>query len=220
MIRISNAFRIAVTIFIVTSFILAIDSISVAAPEYIMLPNPDINGGKPIMETLSQRKSGRDYKADKLSNRVISNLLWAAFGVNRPESGKRTAPSAMNRQEVDIYVATEKGLFLYDFTQHALLILSENDIRGVVGTQDFVKNAPLCLIYVADFERMDGGIEDKIFYSAIDTGYISQNVYLFCSSEGLSTVAVGWVDKAALAKAMELRNTQSIIITQPVGYPQ
>lgn len=196
------------------------NSISLSAiPEYVELPDPQVTGGKPLMEALYERSSGRDYKSDDIPHQVMSNLLWSAFGVNRPESGKRTAPSAMNKQEIDIYVATKNSLFLYDFTQHALRVISEKDIRRFAGTQDFVQKAPLCLIYVADFERMSGSIEEKTFYSAIDTGYISQNVYLFCSSEGLSTVAVGWIDKPALAKAMELRDTQKIILVQPVGYP-
>ena len=152
---------------------------------------------------------------------VLSNMLWAACGVNRPESGKRTAPSAVNWQEIDTYVATADGLYLYDAKAHILKPVLAGDIRAATGRQTFVKDAPVNLIFVADFSRMGKATtEDKVFYSATDTGFISQNVYLYCASEGLATVVRGAVDKEKLAKVMKLRPDQKVILAQSVGYPK
>jgi SagB-type dehydrogenase family enzyme len=188
--------------------------------EPIQLMQPQLDRGKLLMEALGQRKSTREFSAQELPLDVISNLLWAASGVNRPQSGKRTAPTAANRQEIDIYLAMEKGLFLYDPTLNILSPIMAKDIRKDVGFQDFTQVAPVNLIYVADFSRMSGDEDNKIFYSATDTGFISQNVYLFCASEGLVTVVLGWVDKPALSTIMGLKESQRVILTQPVGYPK
>ena len=148
-------------------------------------------------------------------------MLWAAFGVNRPDSGKRTAPSAMNWQEIDIYVATVDGLYLYDAKRHALKPVLAEDIRALTGGQPFVREAPVNLVYVADFSRMGKAkADDKLFYSAADTGFISQNVYLYCASEGLATVVRGSIDRPDLAKVMRLRPDQRVVLAQSVGYPQ
>jgi SagB-type dehydrogenase family enzyme len=184
----------------------------------IKLPEPQKDGGIPLMKALSLRKSARTFSDKKLSPQVISNLLWAAFGINR-EDGKRTAPSARNWQDVDIYVAMDSGLYLYDAKSNTLLLKLSKDIREVVGVQDFTQTAPVCLIYVSDFSKMQGKDSDKVFYSATDTGFISQNVYLFCASEKLNTVVLGWVNKPELRKAMKLSKDKHIILTQPVGYP-
>jgi len=186
----------------------------------IALSSPDITAGKPLMTALSERKTTRSFSSRDLSIDVISNLLWAAFGVNRPESGKRTAPSAMNRQEIDIYVAMKSGLYLYNARENRLDSIRAKDIREYAGTQEFTQKASVDIIYVADFSKMAGDENTKMFYSAVDTGFISQNVYLFCASEGLSTVILGWVDKPALEKIMNLRPDQKVILTQPVGYPE
>ena len=148
-------------------------------------------------------------------------MLWAAFGINRKDSGKHTAPSAVNWQEIDIYAATADGLYIYDAKEHMLKPVLAEDIRAATGKQAFVKDVPVNLIYVADFSRMGKiKLENKIFYSAADTGFISQNVYLFCASEGLATVVRGAVDKPALEKAMKLGPDQRVILTQSVGYPK
>ena len=136
-------------------------------------------------------------------------------------SGKRTAPSAMNWQEIDIYVATADGVFLYDAKEHHLKTIVTNDIRVLTGTQDFVKTAPVNLVFVADYAKMGTAKkEQKTFLAAADTGFISQNVYLFCTSEGLSTVVRALVDKENLAKQISLRADQKIILAQSVGYPK
>jgi len=186
----------------------------------VQLPTPQTEGGKPLMQALSQRKTSREFSTKELPDQVLSNMLWAAFGINRPD-GKRTAPSAMNMQETDIYVATAKGLYLYDAKANSLVPVLKEDIRAKTGGQPFVATAPVNLVYVADLSKMGrASDEDKAFYSATDTGFISQNVYLFCASEGLATVVRGYVDRGPLAKAMNLRPDQKIILAQTVGYPQ
>jgi len=148
-------------------------------------------------------------------------MLWAGFGVNRPESGKRTAPSAMNWQEIDIFVATADGLYLFDAKAHTLKPVLAEDIRAMTGLQPFVQEAPVNLIYVADFSRMGTATDDqKVFYSAAATGFISQNVYLYCASEGLATVVRGLIDRPALEKVMRLRPDQRVTLAQSVGYPK
>jgi nitroreductase len=187
----------------------------------IQLPQPQTDGRKPLMQALKERKSSRAFSTEKLPPQVMGNLLWAAFGVNRPESGHRTAPSAMNRQEIDIYIATADGLFLYDAKGHTLQPVLAQDIRAETGRQPFVKDAPVNLVYVADYAKM-GKMpdENKSVWSAAGAGFISQNVYLYCASEGLATVVRGMVDGPALAKTMKLRPDQKIILAQTVGYPK
>jgi len=182
------------------------------------LPQPQTDGGRPLMQVLKDRKTSRDFAADKLSPQILSNLLWAAFGVNRPD-GRRTAPSAMNRQEMDVYVATVDGLFLHDAKGNRLEAVLAQDVRAATGTQSFAATAPLDLVYVADLSKAGSG-PDADLYTAADTGFIAQNVYLFCASEGLATVVRGSIDRAALAKAMKLRPEQKIILAQTVGYPK
>jgi nitroreductase len=185
----------------------------------IKLPAVQKEGGKPLMQVLNERKSTREYSTEKLPPQVLSNMLWAAWGINRPD-GRRTAPSAVNWQEVDMYVAMEEGLCLYDAKEHVLNPVLAKDIRAATGRQDFVKDVPVNLIFVADLSKITASDADKVFYSAIDTGFISQNVYLFCASEGLATVVRNLVDKPALSKIMNLRSDQIVVITQSVGYPK
>jgi SagB-type dehydrogenase family enzyme len=186
----------------------------------IKLPTPVMTGGKSLMQSLKERHSTRDFSNRNLSQQVLSNLLWAASGVNRPDSGKRTAPSARDWREIDIYVMLADGTYRYDANEHALLFVSEKDYRADTGTQDFVAQVPLNLVYVANLVRMEGADEEnKQLYSAADTGFIAQNVYLFCASEGLGTVVRGSVDRNRLARKLGLDNHQWIILAQSVGYP-
>jgi SagB-type dehydrogenase family enzyme len=187
----------------------------------IKLSPPNLKGGKSLMQSLQARKSSRDFGAKKLPVEVLSNLLWAACGINRTESGRRTAPSAVNWQEIDVYVATADGLYLYNASEHILRLVIKHDIRELTGKQTFVKTAPINLIYVADYSKMGGGsMEERNFYSAADAAFIAQNVYLYCASEGLATVVRGLIDRDVLAKAMGLRDNQKIILSQTVGYPK
>ncbi|OHB51217.1 MAG: nitroreductase [Planctomycetes bacterium GWF2_41_51] len=198
----------------------AADANSAAEIKSIELPKPVMEGGKPLMEALKDRKSSREFSDEKLSLQVLSNMLWAANGISRPD-GKRTAPSARNKQEIDIYVAMEDGLYLYDAKENKLVGIVTEDIREATGMQPFVKVAPVNLVYVADYDKMgDGASEQKDFYAAIDTGYISQNIYLFCSSEGLATVVRGMVDRDKCKNAMKLKDNKKIILAQTVGYPK
>jgi len=187
----------------------------------IKLPAPQMEGGMPLMQALKERQTIRDYTAEKLSPQILSNLLWAAFGINRPDIGKRTAPSAVNWQEIDIYVFLQEGTYLYDAKANELKPVLAGDNRGATGSQPFVAGAPLNLVFVADYTRMGKSDEaNKTFYSACDTGFISQNVYLYCASAGLGTVVRGYVDKEAVAKLLKLPPEQKVTLAQTVGYPK
>ena len=188
-------------------------------PASIRLPEPQTTGGKPLMEVLKERKTSRAFSSEKLPLKVLSNLLWAAWGVNR-ENGKRTAPSAMNNQEIDVYVAMADGLYRYDASEHTLAAVGQEDIRAATGLQRFVGDAPVNLVFVADYEKTGTmSAEQKAFYSAADAGYISQNVYLYCASEELATVVRGMVDRPACHEAMKLTPNKKIVLAQTVGYP-
>ncbi len=185
------------------------------------LPSPSTGAGGSLMTALKNRKSTRAFSNQPLPQRMLSDLLWAAFGVNRPDTGYRTAPSPMNTQEIEIYVATADGLFLYDAHFHQLVQLASEDIRILCGIQSFVAKAPLNLIYVADFSKLGDREDDKkLLYAAADTGSISQNVYLFCAAYGLGTVVRDWIDRPVLAEKINLRKEQRIILAQTVGYPK
>ena len=174
----------------------------------------------PLMQALAERHTSREFASDPLPLQTLSNLLWAAFGVNRPD-GHRTAPSARNWQETDLYVFLPDGVYLYDAGANLLQPVLAGDHRAAAGKQEFVKDAPLSLVYVADLARMgDAAPEDKALYSAADAGFIAQNVYLFCASEGLSVVVRGMVDREQIAKLLHLRSDQKVILAQTVGYPK
>ena len=186
----------------------------------IQLPPPLKEGGMPLMQALAERHTSREFASDPLPLQTLSNLLWAAFGVNRPD-GHRTAPSARNWQETDLYVFLPDGVYLYDAGANLLQPVLAGDHRAAAGKQEFVKDAPLSLVYVADLARMgDAAPEDKALYSAADAGFIAQNVYLFCASEGLSVVVRGMVDREQIAKLLHLRSDQKVILAQTVGYPK
>jgi SagB-type dehydrogenase family enzyme len=200
-------------VFVVTSF-------AAEQAKVIKLPAPRTDGGKPLMQALKERNSNRNLSSKEISLQVLADLLWAAFGVNRPETGGRTAPSAQNMREIDIYVAKKDGLYLYNASENSLEVILSEDIRSATGNQVFVKDAPLNLVYVADYSKMSRVGNDKDFYAAADCGFIAQNVYLFCASFGLATVVRGWFEPEKLKNAMKLRPDQKIILTQTVGYPQ
>lgn len=204
-----------------TIFLISFSSSAAQEPKEIKLLKPQTEGGLPLMQALKARQSSREFSADKLPLQVLSNLLWAADGVNRADSGKRTAPSAVNWQNIDIYVALAEGLYVYKPVEHVLQGILAQDIRAATGSQDFVKDVPLNFIYVADFSKINRGTDqDKNFYSAAHVGFISQNVYLCCASEGLATVVRGLIDREAMAKLMKLRPDQKVIFAQSVGYPK
>ena len=182
----------------------------------IMLPAPRKDGGKPLMEVLSNRRSLREISDTPLSEQTLSDLLWAAAGVNRPD-GRRTAPSAMNMQEIDIYVYTPKAVYLYIPQEHILRHLLTGDFRAETVRQPFAQQAPVLLLYVANYERMKRlDQQGKDFYGATDTGFISQNVYLFCAQEGLNTVVLGMIDRDAAKNRLGFDGKAQL--GQPVGY--
>ena len=186
----------------------------------ISLPPPRKTGGKPLIEAFALRRSTREYSDRVLPPQVLSDLLWAAFGINRP-SGDRTAPYWRHIMVIDLYAATAEGVWFYDPKGHALLRHSRDDIRAQTGQQDFVGTAPLNLIYVAHGERMrDVSSEDRKLFASVDTGFIGQNVYLFCASEGLATVFRGAVPYKKLEAALHLGPEQFVTFAQTVGYPR
>ena len=183
----------------------------------IVLPTPQTSGGKPLMQVLKERKSVRDFGPELLSRQTLSNLLWAAWGINR-EDGRRTAPSASNRQEIDVYAIMADGAYIYDAKANALKPVVQADMRKYAGTQAYVADAPLNLVYVADTAKLGGDDAPRMATANADTGFISQNVYLFCASEGLGTVVRASVNRADLGKALSLRAEQRITLAQSVGY--
>jgi SagB-type dehydrogenase family enzyme len=186
----------------------------------IKLPPPETEGGMPLMQALKARHSVRELDSKPLPQQVLSNLLWATSGVNRPASGQRTAPSAHGWCEIDVAVTTADGAYRYDPPTHTLIRVATGDIRSLTGVQDFVATAPVNLVYVADLDRMsEASADDKAFYSATDAGFIAQNVYLYCASAGLAAVVRGLVDRDALGAALGLGRHQRIILAQSVGYP-
>ena len=184
------------------------------------LPPARPSGGMPLIDALRLRRSTREYSGHPLEPQVLSDLLWAANGVNRP-TGDRTAPYWRHIMVTDIYAAMADGVWLYEPKTHALLPHGRDDIRAQTGAQDFVGAAPLDLIYVAHGERMTdvGPVERRLFASA-DACFIGQNVYLFCASEGLATVFRGSVDQTKLAATLNLPEEQFVTFAQTVGYPR
>ena len=187
----------------------------------ISLPHPRMQGGKPILDVLKIRSSCRRFRTDPLPVQMMSDLLWAAFGVNRADTHGRTAPSTENWQEIAIYVAKEDGLFLYEPTDHGLVRLLTTDIRTQIGLEPIDGGAPVDLIYVADFSRaIDAPEEEKRMYCVANTAFIAENVYLFCASEGVGTVVRGAINRPLLASAMALGGNQRVILAQSVGFPE
>jgi SagB-type dehydrogenase family enzyme len=224
-----NAMKKMIVAFSILGLCLCLSQYSSSAQgaNVIKLPPPQKDGGMPLMKALNLRKSTRgDFgPAEKLSLQTLSNLLWAADGINRPdekqpEKGHRTAPSAVDWQNIDIYVTTADGLFLYDPIKHELKVLGKEDVRGVAGTQDFVKTAPLNLIYVADLSKatFQGKKMDTAEpWSWAGVGFIAQNVYLYCSSQNLACIIRAMFDANAVTKTLNLRPDQKPILSQTVA---
>lgn len=188
--------------------------------ESVALPAPRLDPGASLADALARRRSVREFADRPLDLAALGDLLWAAFGVNRPESVHRTAPSARNWQEIDIYVVTAEGIRLYDAQSHALRAVASGDHRAATGLQDFVARAPLNLVYVADLTRMaDTSADNRELYAGLDTGVIAQNAHLYCAAAGLGCVVRGLVDREALARVLRLRAGQRVIAAQSVGYP-
>jgi nitroreductase len=196
--------------------------------ETIKLPPPNLEKGIPLMQALAGRKTTREISDRKIPAQELSEILWAANGVNRPKDGKRTSPAAVNKQAVDIYVVLEEGIFLFDAVKNELEPIAKGDFRKSAGMQDFVFIAPLNIVYVfnpAKFNEMPQfaskmSDEDKKIMAAIAAGCMAQNVGLYCASEKLGSTVRAMVDREKLGGVMKLRPEQSIIFAQTVGYPK
>lgn len=185
----------------------------------IQLPEPRRSGGMPLMEALAKRCSGRNFSDRALPLQTLSELLWAAYGFNR--EAKRTAPSSHNRQEAELYVFLREGVFLYDAFNNTLEPVAEGDLRGLTGIQDFVGNCAVNVAIVCDRSKITGktpqGVIETIYS---DTGFISQNIYLYAASEGLISVTRALVDKEALASRLGLGPEKTITLIHSVGYSE
>jgi nitroreductase len=183
----------------------------------LALPAPQKTGGLPLMEALARRTTGKSFDATReLSPQQLANLLWAGFGVNRPD-GRRTAPSASNLQEIEIYVLMKQGAYVYDAASHSLRLVAAEDLRALGGRPE----APVTLIYVADLsKRTSGTVGSKQNVANINSGFISENIYLYCASEGLATGYRGGYDRQALPVKLKLRPEQALVAAQSVGYPK
>lgn len=183
------------------------------------LPPPRKDGGRPLMQALQLRRSTREFAARPLPPQVLSDLLWAAYGVNRA-GGERTAPYWRHIMVIDVYAAMADGVWLYDPQAHVLRPHLGTDVRALTGRQEFAGAAPLNLVYVAHGERMtDVSAEDRRLYASVDAAFAGQNVHLFCASEGLATVFRGALDYARLNQALRLGEGQFVTFAQTVGYP-
>ena len=201
--------------------LMALACVAGAAEAEIKLVKPETTGGKPLMEVNTARKSGRSFAKKALTDQQLSNLLYAANGISR-QDGRRTVPTARNVQDMEVYVALPSGMYLYDAASHSLKLKVAKDLRRYCGKQPFHGKAALVLVYVSDLDKykaMNMTEEQAAFYAPNHAGYISQNVYLYAASAGLSTVVCNMVDKPALSRQMKLRPQYSIILTQPVGVP-
>lgn len=188
--------------------------------EACALPPPLFPQGATLLAALKCRRSTRAFHADPIPVETLSALLWAAAGINRPESGGRTAPSAHDWQEIDVYVVLPEGSFRYDAAAHRLTLVNTEDLRARTGLQDFVGQAPLDLVYVADFARMDGARpEEREFFAGADSGFIAQSAYLACAALGLGSVVRALIDRRTLAPALGLRTSQRIVLAQTIGLP-
>ena len=195
-------------------------SINAQDLQTIKLKEPNKTGGISVLEAFSKRQSVREYADKKLSEQDLSNLIWATIGINRPESEKRTAPTAMNKQEIDLYVCFPEGIYLYNAKEHSLIPVVKGDLYSLIAVkQDFVHKAPVILLLVADISKFDGdNNEQKKSMGALDAGIVSQNISIFCAGTNMATVPRGWMDSDAIKKALNLKDTQYPMLNHPVGY--
>jgi nitroreductase len=191
----------------------------------IVLPAPDKTGGKPLMQVLNERQTTRSFTTDSLTRQQLSDLLWAGWGINRPGQGKRTAPSAMNWQEIDVYVTLQEGSYVYLAESHSLKFINNKDLRKETGSQSFVAGAALNLVFVADMSKRgkkEGDVikDSDLFMTYSDAAFIAQNIYLYCASANLGCVVRGSVPEGNLTTELGLKTSQRIILAQTVGVPK
>lgn len=202
-----------------TALFLGLGTLNAQSLKPIKLNAPNKERGAAVMKALADRHSDREFSEKALSAQDLADLLWAANGINRPD-GKRTAASALNKQDISVYAIMQEGAYLYDAKTHQLTPVAAGDFRPLIGGQQtFVNKAPLCLLMVSDISLFGGGERAKIT-AALDAGIVSQNIMLFCSGCGLSTVPRASMDVAGLKKALKLTDNQLPLINNPVGYPK
>jgi nitroreductase len=198
------------------AFLFSLLLVSAVHAQDIELPAPHKTGGLPLMETLAKRSTSRSFDARDLTPQQLSDLLWAGFGINRPD-GKRTAPSAHNRQELELYVLLKQGAYIYDAAKNTLQQTSTEDLRSLGAKTE----AAVCILFVADLSKRQEKPEAGKELATVDSGFIGQNLYLYCASEGLATgYRAGGFDSATLKPKLKLKPDQEIVAAQPVGFPK
>lgn len=202
---------------------MALSGAAIAAEKVsvIQFQKPDLKRNASLMEAFSQRASAIELSTTELKEKDLGDLLWAANGINRAESAKRTAPSALNAQDIDLYVVMKSGAYLYNAEKHNMTKVSEKDLRiQVAGAQTNMANAPVMLVLVSETARFPRGDEKaKERMGALDAGIVSQNISLFCAGTGLWTRARASMDEATLRKELKLNPTQIPLMNHPVSYP-
>ena len=209
----------SITIFIIMTVVSG--ALSGQAMQDIRLNAPDMERGLTIMKAFEKRASASSFSDRELSLQDLSDLLWASNGINRPESGKRTAPTAVNAQDIDIYVIMKSGAYLYDARANKLKAIAPGDNRRLVSDrQTNFANAPVMLILVSDISRFRGDDNArKLSWAAMDAGIVSQNISLFCAATGMVTRPRASMDFEGLKKLLSLSETQHALLNNPVGYP-
>jgi SagB-type dehydrogenase family enzyme len=189
------------------------------AQEEIALPNPEKTVGKSLMVCLSERKSAREFSSKEISLQEISNILWAANGINREEEGKHTAPTANNRQNMELYVILPAGAYFYMEKEHKLKLVNPGNHMKSAGRQDFVEKAAMNIVIVSDMSKLaDSSDENKLLYAGIHTGAIMQNIYLYCASAELNTVARRYFDEELVSEVLKLSPDKKPVLAQTIGY--
>ena len=179
---------------------------SAEAGEVKKLPNPDKNSE--IMQLIDSRRSAREYGTKDISEQTLSDLLWASFGINK--NGTRTIPTAMNEQNLKVFVVYQKSIWNYDAKENSLVKVSDEEIEKYIAKQDFVKDAPVNLIYTGSDKN----------YSTFHAGAAAQNVYLYATSKGLNTIVRAYIDKDELKNKLRLDRDEFVIMNQVIGYPE
>ena len=201
-------------------FLVCVVNIQAQELKVIKLNAPDKTRGSAIMKALNDRQSIREYKSESLRPQDLSDLLWAAMGINRPD-GRRTSPTARNLQDVEMYVIFPEGVYHYDPKEHALNPVSAGDFRDAVASgQDFVKDAPMSIVLVADMSKHGNMSESSKLMAAVDIGIVCQNINVACAGLGLATVPRGTMNQEALKTALKLSDQHLLLMNNPVGYPK
>lgn len=194
---------------IIISSILMMTSCNITAQD-IQLPEPSRKGGMPLMEAIDKRHSSREFSDATLTNQQLSDMLWVACGYNRPD--KRTVATALNRQEMSAYIVTPDAIYKYEPKENKLIHIASGDHRDVFAAQDYAKKAPLNVALVANLSK-----QDKKEFAGMTVGAMSNNIYLWCASEGLNTVTRASFDQAGMKKAMKLSDNEEVLLVQTVG---